>query len=162
METITLAHLTDAVNERETENRALAYEAACEGMVLLKNEGLLPFAKGQKIAVFGKAQADYVKGGGGSGERHNCHNRCHIDTSLDIIRTSAARKREGFGRQDEDYRTKGRKPRELHHLGGQPDGRRPLCKRGETHLRRNGQAPRRQNPENECRSKQGGGRAPRQ
>ena len=47
----------------------LTREAACEGMVLLKNEGgLLPFAKGTKIAVFGKAQADYVKGGGGSGD----------------------------------------------------------------------------------------------
>jgi beta-glucosidase len=46
----------------------LSREAACEGMVLLKNDGLLPFAKGQKIAVFGKAQADYVKGGGGSGD----------------------------------------------------------------------------------------------
>jgi len=47
----------------------LSREAACEGMVLLKNDnGILPFAKGQKIAVFGKAQADYVKGGGGSGD----------------------------------------------------------------------------------------------
>ena len=47
----------------------LSREAATEGMVLLKNEGgLLPFAKGQKVAVFGKAQADYVKGGGGSGD----------------------------------------------------------------------------------------------
>ena len=46
----------------------LSREAACEGMVLLKNEGgLLPLAKGTKLAVFGKAQADYVKGGGGSG-----------------------------------------------------------------------------------------------
>lgn len=47
----------------------LSREAACEGMVLLKNDGgVLPFAKGQKLAVFGKAQADYVKGGGGSGD----------------------------------------------------------------------------------------------
>lgn len=47
----------------------LSREAACEGMVLLKNEkGLLPFAKGTKLAVFGKAQKDYVKGGGGSGD----------------------------------------------------------------------------------------------
>ena len=47
----------------------LTREAACEGMVLLKNDGgLLPFAKGAKLAVFGKAQADYVKGGGGSGD----------------------------------------------------------------------------------------------
>ena len=47
----------------------LSREAACEGMVLLKNENkVLPFGKGTKLAVFGKAQADYVKGGGGSGD----------------------------------------------------------------------------------------------
>ena len=47
----------------------LSHEAACEGMVLLKNEGsVLPLAAGSKIALFGKAQADYVKGGGGSGD----------------------------------------------------------------------------------------------
>ena len=43
--------------------------AAAEGMVLLKNDGgLLPIKKGGKVALFGKASADYVKGGGGSGD----------------------------------------------------------------------------------------------
>ena len=47
----------------------LSKQAAKEGMVLLKNEsGLLPFEKGTRLAVFGKASADYVKGGGGSGD----------------------------------------------------------------------------------------------
>ncbi|MDO4299411.1 MAG: glycoside hydrolase family 3 C-terminal domain-containing protein [Lachnospiraceae bacterium] len=47
----------------------LSKEAAKEGMVLLKNDGnLLPFAKGTKAALFGKAAFDYVKGGGGSGD----------------------------------------------------------------------------------------------
>ena len=51
------------------EHIAIALEAAEEGQVLLKNEGgLLPFAAGQRLAVFGKAQVDYVKGGGGSGD----------------------------------------------------------------------------------------------
>ncbi len=51
------------------EHRALSRKAATEGMVLLKNENaLFPLKKGEKIAVFGKAQADYVKGGGGSGD----------------------------------------------------------------------------------------------
>ncbi len=55
----------------------LAREAACEGMVLLKNEGnILPLAKGTKIALFGKAQADYVKGGGGSGDVTVAYRRC--------------------------------------------------------------------------------------
>ena len=48
---------------------ALSRHAAAQGMVLLKNEDhALPLNKGQRIAVFGKAQADYVKGGGGSGD----------------------------------------------------------------------------------------------
>ena len=47
----------------------LSRKAAAEGMVLLKNEKeFLPFSKGQKLAVFGKACVDYVKGGGGSGD----------------------------------------------------------------------------------------------
>ncbi len=47
----------------------LSRKAAAEGMVLLKNkDSLLPFQKGQKLAVFGKACVDYVKGGGGSGD----------------------------------------------------------------------------------------------
>ena len=51
------------------EHIALSRQAAAEGMVLLKNEGsILPFGGGQKLAVFGKAQVDYVKGGGGSGD----------------------------------------------------------------------------------------------
>ena len=51
------------------EHIALSREAAAEGMVLLKNEdGFFPLGRGQKLAVFGKAQADYVKGGGGSGD----------------------------------------------------------------------------------------------
>ncbi len=47
---------------------ALSRRAACEGAVLLKNNGILPLKKGAKIAVFGNAQIDYVKGGGGSGD----------------------------------------------------------------------------------------------
>ena len=45
----------------------LSREAACEGTVLLKNNNVLPLKKGTKVAVFGMAQIDYVKGGGGSG-----------------------------------------------------------------------------------------------
>ena len=51
------------------EHIVLSKEAAKEGMVLLKNEGkVLPLAKGSRIALFGKAGFDYVKGGGGSGD----------------------------------------------------------------------------------------------
>ncbi len=51
------------------EHIELSKHAAEEGMVLLKNDhSALPFVKGSKIAVFGKASFDYVKGGGGSGD----------------------------------------------------------------------------------------------
>ncbi len=50
-------------------HRELSRRAACEGTVLLKNNNrLLPIKRDAKIAVFGKAQIDYVKGGGGSGD----------------------------------------------------------------------------------------------
>lgn len=51
------------------EHIALSKEAAKEGMVLLKNEqNVLPLAAGSRVALFGKATFDYVKGGGGSGD----------------------------------------------------------------------------------------------
>ena len=58
-------------NSRITGSRRhieLSKEVAGEGIVLLKNEGgLLPLPQDTRLAVFGKAQIDYVKGGGGSG-----------------------------------------------------------------------------------------------
>lgn len=51
------------------EHIILSKEAAKEGMVLLKNDKqTLPLQKGSKVALFGKATFDYVKGGGGSGD----------------------------------------------------------------------------------------------
>lgn len=51
------------------EHIELSREAATEGMVLLKNDdGLLPIKRRSRIALFGKASIDYVKGGGGSGD----------------------------------------------------------------------------------------------
>ena len=53
------------------ENAEISRRAACEGMVLLKNKNnALPLKKGEKIALFGKATIQYVKGGGGSGDVH--------------------------------------------------------------------------------------------
>lgn len=51
------------------EHIELSKAAAAEGMVLLKNDdNVLPLKKGARVALFGKASADYVKGGGGSGD----------------------------------------------------------------------------------------------
>ena len=50
------------------EHIELSRKAAGEGIVMLKNNNdVLPLKKGTKVAVFGKAQIDYVKCGGGSG-----------------------------------------------------------------------------------------------
>lgn len=49
-------------------HRNLAKNAAKEGMVLLKNNNILPLKRGCKVALFGKGTFDYVKGGGGSGD----------------------------------------------------------------------------------------------
>ncbi len=69
----------------------LSREAACEGTVLLKNNNnLLPLKKGTKIAIFGKAQIDYVKGGGGSGDVHceyvrNIYDGLKQKSSIEVI-----------------------------------------------------------------------------
>lgn len=63
---------TDAVTERELKNREIAYQAALEGIVLLKNEGALPMKPG-KIALFGAGVPMTVKGGTGSGEVNERH-----------------------------------------------------------------------------------------
>ena len=49
------------------EHIARTRTVAQEGMVLLKNDGTLPLKKGQRIAVFGAAQTDYMRGGTGAG-----------------------------------------------------------------------------------------------
>ena len=56
------------VSQREIDNRKLSRRAAAEGVVLLKNEGVLPVAADQPIAVFGNGIANIIKGGTGSGD----------------------------------------------------------------------------------------------
>ncbi len=46
----------------------LSRKIAGEGMVLLKNNGILPLKKGTRVSLFGKTCVDYVKGGAGSGD----------------------------------------------------------------------------------------------
>lgn len=69
------------------EHIAISKQAATEGMVLLKNEQqVLPLKTGQKVALFGKASADYVKGGGGSGDVHVSY----VHNLIDGMRMKAA------------------------------------------------------------------------
>ena len=55
--------------EREIKGRALAYRAAIEGIVVLKNDGVLPLRE-KKIALYGSGARKTIKGGEGSGEVH--------------------------------------------------------------------------------------------
>ncbi len=72
MEPIIRASFSDEVSPREERNLSLAYRAACDSAVLLKNEGVLPF-KGKRIAAFGAGVSRTVKGGTGSGEVNERH-----------------------------------------------------------------------------------------
>lgn len=59
---------SNEVSERETQNGLLAVEAAEEGMVLLKNNGVLPVQSGARIALYGNGAVCTIKGGTGSGD----------------------------------------------------------------------------------------------
>ena len=61
MKVLTKASYSPDVSARERENLQVAYQAACEGMVLLKNEGILLLdpKKKEKIAVIGPNADDY-------------------------------------------------------------------------------------------------------
>ncbi len=64
---------TSEESEREREHKALARRVAAEGIVLLKNDGVLPLSN-KKIAIYGPGSRMTVKGGSGSGdvqERHS-------------------------------------------------------------------------------------------
>ena len=72
MKLLTKASYSPDVTARELENKQVAYQAACEGMVLLKNDGALPFQT-KKVAVYGPGASMTVKGGTGSGEVNERH-----------------------------------------------------------------------------------------
>ena len=72
MELRTKASRSDAVTDRERENLNVAYRAACEGIVLLKNDGALPFDR-RHIALYGSGASMTIKGGTGSGEVNERH-----------------------------------------------------------------------------------------
>lgn len=59
---------SNEITEREIRNKNISRRAAGEGVVLLKNEGLLPLTAGNKLAVFGNGFAKVIKGGTGSGD----------------------------------------------------------------------------------------------
>jgi len=72
MELRTKASFVGEPNERELRNLQVAYQAACEAMVLLKNDGALPFTT-KKVALYGAGASMTIKGGTGSGEVNERH-----------------------------------------------------------------------------------------
>lgn len=72
MKLLTKASYFGEVTQREKDNLAVAYEAACEAMVLLKNDGTLPFQT-KKVALYGPGASMTIKGGTGSGEVNERH-----------------------------------------------------------------------------------------
>ena len=72
MKIYTKASIDKMPNQREIDNLQTAYEAACEGIVLLENDGVLPL-KNKTVALFGNGAAKTVKGGTGSGEVNERH-----------------------------------------------------------------------------------------
>ena len=72
MTLLTKASTSPEPNQRELDNLQVAYQAACEGMVLLKNDGTLPL-KTKKIALYGPGASMTIKGGTGSGEVNERH-----------------------------------------------------------------------------------------
>lgn len=72
MKPLSKASCSPDISQREKDNLQVAYQAACEGMVLLKNDGALPF-KTKKIALYGPGASMTIKGGTGSGEVNERH-----------------------------------------------------------------------------------------
>lgn len=60
-----------ALSPREKRHAALARKAAAAGIVLLRNDGVLPLAPDKPVALFGAGAGYTVKGGIGSGDVNN-------------------------------------------------------------------------------------------
>ncbi|MBQ4253763.1 MAG: glycoside hydrolase family 3 C-terminal domain-containing protein [Erysipelotrichaceae bacterium] len=72
MKRVITGQYDDKVSVLERENREVAYKAAVESFVLLKNDGCLPL-KEKEVALFGAGATHTIKGGTGSGEVNNRH-----------------------------------------------------------------------------------------
>ena len=62
------APMDPAVSRMEEEHKALVRRLAPQGMVLLENDGTLPLAGPEKVALYGRGARHTVRGGTGSGD----------------------------------------------------------------------------------------------
>mgnify|MGYP000686892486 CR=1 FL=1 len=86
----------------------VAYEAGIEGVVLLKNEEVLPISEDTKIALFGTGQIETIKGGTGSGDTHPRY----VISILDGMRERGLKIDEELARIYTDYVSKMREKEE--------------------------------------------------
>ena len=73
MKPVFYAQKDSSVSDREKEHRDLARKICADGIVLLENNGILPF-DGKKIALYGAGARHTVFGGTGSGENNPRYN----------------------------------------------------------------------------------------
>ena len=55
-----------------------------EGITLLEHDGALPFHDGEKVALFGRGQYEYLKSGSGSGGSVPC---AYVTNIIDELKT---------------------------------------------------------------------------
>lgn len=60
----------EIMNSKDVEN--ICRRAVAEGMTLLESDGMLPLNASDRVAVFGRAQFEYIKSGSGSGGLVKC------------------------------------------------------------------------------------------
>ena len=91
---------TSEISSREERNRALAQLAANEGIVLLKNEGVLPLTDKQ-LALYGAGARKTVRGGLGSGD---VHERFSVDVEGGLLDEGyTILNKKWMDRYDQDY-----------------------------------------------------------
>ena len=73
MKPVFYAQKSTTVTERESEHRNLARSICADGIVLIENNGILPF-KADKVALYGAGARHTVFGGTGSGENNPRYN----------------------------------------------------------------------------------------
>ena len=70
-------------NPNLDEHAKVAYEAASEGIILLKNSEVLPINKDSIVAIFGTGQIETIKGGTGSGDTHPRYTISILDGAIE-------------------------------------------------------------------------------
>ncbi|MEM2795558.1 MAG: glycoside hydrolase family 3 N-terminal domain-containing protein, partial [Thermofilaceae archaeon] len=77
----------------------IAYEAGAEGVILLKNENVLPLKENTRVALFGTGQIETIRGGTGSGWTHPRY----AVTILEGMRSSRLKVDEELAKTYESY-----------------------------------------------------------